>query len=229
MRVRILPSPAPYQETWDAMRAFTEARAADTPDEIWLVEHPPVFTLGLAGKAEHILDAHGIDIVESDRGGQVTYHGPGQVVAYVLLDLRRAGYFVKEYVQRMEQAVTALLRELGLPDACAKPGAPGVYVRWPRAWHGPGPSPELAKIAALGIKVRKGCTYHGVALNVAMDLDPFAWINPCGYAGLRTVDLASCGCRIGMEEARERLAQALSRALSPPAQAGRHLAEVAVE
>jgi len=198
------------------MRAFTEARTADTPDEIWLVEHPPVFTLGLAGKPEHILAAHDIEVVRTDRGGQVTYHGPGQVVAYVLLDLQRAGYFVKEYVRRVEQAVIDLLRELGIADACLKPGAPGVYVPWPRTGKtaaDAGPT-ELAKISALGIKVRNGRTYHGVALNVDMDLTPFTWINPCGYEGLRTVDLASCGCRIGMGEAGERLAQALARTLS---------------
>lgn len=216
MQVRVLPSPAAYQETWDAMRAFTEARTPDTPDEIWLVEHSPVYTLGQAGKPEHILAAHGIEVVNTDRGGQVTYHGPGQVVAYVLMDLRRVGYFVKEYVSRVEQAVIALLNELGLDDACIKPGAPGVYVPWPR----PGAESagtELAKIAALGIKVRNGCTYHGVSLNVAMDLTPFSWINPCGYAGLRTVDLASCGCVISMPEAGMRLAEALSRTLSAQA------------
>ena len=200
------------------MRAFTEARMADTPDEIWLVEHPPVFTLGLAGKAEHILAAHDIEVVQTDRGGQVTYHGPGQVVAYVLLDLQRTGYFVKEYVRRVEQAVIELLRGLGIADACLKPGAPGVYVPWPRTGNASGAEPEeLAKISALGIKVRNGRTYHGVALNVDMDLSPFTWINPCGYEGLRTVDLASCGCRIGMQEAGERLAQALARTLSAPA------------
>ncbi|WP_019937563.1 lipoyl(octanoyl) transferase LipB [Bordetella sp. FB-8] len=219
MQVRVLPSPAPYRETWEAMRAFTEARSVDTPDQIWLVEHPPVFTLGLAGKPEHILDAHGIEVVRTDRGGQVTYHGPGQVVAYVLLDLQRAGYFVKEYVRRVEQAVIDLLRELGIADACLKPGAPGVYVSWPRGRGGSVAATqptELAKISALGIKVRNGRTYHGVALNVDMDLAPFTWINPCGYEGLRTVDLAACGCRIGLREAGERLALTLERALSAP-------------
>ena len=219
MQVRVLPSPAPYRQIWEAMRAFTEARTADTPDEIWLVEHPPVFTLGLAGKPEHILAAHDIEVVQTDRGGQVTYHGPGQVVAYVLLDLQRAGYFVKEYVRRVEQAVIELLRELGIAEACLKPGAPGVYLPWPRPGDataaGAAPT-ELAKISALGIKVRNGRTYHRVALNADMDLTPFTWINPCGYEGLRTVDLASCGCRIGLGEAGERLAQALARTLSAP-------------
>lgn len=219
MQVRVLPSPAPYQQTWEAMRAFTEARMADTPDQIWLVEHPPVFTLGLAGKPEHVLAAHDVEVIRTDRGGQVTYHGPGQVVAYVLLDLQRAGYFVKEYVRRVEQAVIGLLGELGIADACLKPGAPGVYVPWPRtggpATEGAGRT-ELAKISALGIKVRNGRTYHGVALNVDMDLTPFTWINPCGYEGLRTVDLASCGCRIGVGEAGERLARALAHTLCAP-------------
>lgn len=213
MLIRWLPRPAEYQKTWDAMKAFTAERDPDTPDEIWLVEHPPVFTLGLAGKAEHVLAPHDVPVLKSDRGGQVTYHGPGQVVAYVLLDLKRAGYFVKEYVNRVEQAVIDLLADLGLPDARRKPAAPGVYVDWPRPAAGAAGESELAKISALGIKVHRGCTYHGVSLNVAMDLSPFTWINPCGYAGLRTVDLASCGCGIELEEAGNRLAQYLARAL----------------
>lgn len=212
---RWLPRPASYHQTWEAMKAFTASRTDDTPDEIWLVEHEPVFTLGLAGKTEHVLAPHDVPLVKSDRGGQVTYHGPGQVVAYVLLDLRRAGYFVKEYVQRVEQAVIDLLAELGLPDVTRKAGAPGVYVDWPRPQEGAAPVlTELAKISALGIKVHRHCTYHGVALNVAMDLTPFSWINPCGYVGLRTVDLASCGVRIGLEEAGDRLAQHLERSLT---------------
>ncbi|MBX6318432.1 lipoyl(octanoyl) transferase LipB [Pigmentiphaga sp.] len=220
MHIRWLQRPADYHETWEAMKSFTAARDADTADEIWLVEHPPVFTLGQAGKPEHVLAPHDVPVVKSDRGGQVTYHGPGQVVAYVLLDLKRAGYFVKEYVNRVEQAVIDLLAELGLPDAQRKPGAPGVYVNWPRASAPAAGASELAKISALGIKVHRGCTYHGVALNVAMDLAPFSWINPCGYAGLRTVDLASCGCAISLEEAGERLARRLERALVALPQSG---------
>ncbi|OVZ59298.1 octanoyltransferase [Pigmentiphaga sp. NML080357] len=219
MLIRWLPRPAEYQATWDAMKAFTAARGPDTPDEIWLVEHGPVFTLGQAGKPEHVLAPHDVPVVKSDRGGQVTYHGPGQVVAYVLLDLKRAGYFVKEYVVRVEQAVIDLLADLGLPDARRKPGAPGVYVDWPRSPASPEVS-ELAKISALGIKVHRGCTYHGVALNVAMDLSPFGWINPCGYVGLRTVDLASCGCKIGLEEAGNLLARYLERGLAAGSPAG---------
>ncbi len=188
------------------MRDFTEARTDATPDEMWLVEHAPVYTLGLAGKPEHLLNAGGIPVVQTDRGGQITYHGPGQVVIYVLRDLRRAGYFVREYVRRIEQAVIDTLADAGLPEAQRKDGAPGVYV----PWQG---TDELAKIAALGIKVRNGCTYHGVSLNVDMDLSPFLGINPCGYAGLRTVDMASCGVKWSLEEAGERLATHLQRVL----------------
>jgi lipoyl(octanoyl) transferase len=221
---RWLPRPAEYSQVWQAMKDFTAARTADTPDEIWLVEHSPVFTQGLAGKPEHLLAAHDIPLVQSDRGGQITYHGPGQVVAYVLLDLRRAGYFVKEYVSRVEQALIDVLAELGIADATRKAGAPGVYVPWPRpAVSMAGQLPELAKIAALGIKVHKGCTYHGLALNVDMDLAPFGWINPCGYAGLRTVDLAACGVRADLVDAGDRLARHLARVLQASTPAGRAL------
>lgn len=235
MLIRWLPRPSDYQTTWEAMRAFTAARTPDTPDELWLVEHSPVYTQGLAGKPEHLLVPSHIPVVQSDRGGQVTYHGPGQVVAYVLLDLRRAGYFVKEYVSRVEQALIDTLAEFGVHDAQRKAGAPGVYVPWPRPSAGlpetPGEHPggiadagpaaaahplELAKIAALGIKVHKHCTYHGLALNVAMDLSPFDGINPCGYAGLRTVDLAACGVQIDLVTAGDRLAAHLATQLLAP-------------
>lgn len=197
--VKWLPRPADYGETWAAMQAFTAARTACTPDEIWLCEHPPVYTLGQAGKAEHILDAGSIPVVHTDRGGQVTYHGPGQVVAYCLVDLRRAGLFVKDYVQLLEQAVMVTLGDLGLPEPCRLPGAPGVYVR-----QGDG---VPAKIAALGVKIRNGCTYHGVALNIDMNLAPFFGINPCGMADLRTTDLASCsGLSTTLTDAGDRLA-----------------------
>lgn len=173
---------ADYLPTLDAMRAFTAARTGDTPDEIWLVEHPPVFTQGLAGKAEHVLTPGDIPVVRTERGGQVTYHGPGQVVAYTLVDLRRHGLGVRDLVCRLEAAAI---------DACAaegvavvrKPGAPGLYRT--AADGSPGP-----KIASLGLKVTRGCSYHGIALNVAMDLEPFERINPCGYAGLQVTDLA---------------------------------------
>lgn len=201
------PRPAPYQPVWQAMQEFTRNRHADTLDEIWLTEHQPVYTLGQAGKPEHLLNTGTIPVVPTDRGGQVTYHGPGQVVAYVLFDLRRSGYFVKEYVHRVEQAVIDTLEQLGVPDAKREPGAPGVYVSLDDLGSRP------AKIAALGIKVRNGCTYHGVSLNIDMDLTPFDGINPCGYAGLRTVDVASCGVRIRLDEAGDRLAGQLARHL----------------
>lgn len=190
------------------MQAYTEGRDAQSPDVIWLVEHEPVYTLGQAGKPEHILNSGTIPVVRSNRGGQVTYHGPGQVIAYCLVDLRRAGLFVKEYVALLEDVTIHLLERLGVRGACLKPGAPGVYV--PMADCGG----ELAKIAALGIKVRKGCAYHGIALNVAMDLSPFLGINPCGYEGLRTVDLAACGITASVEQVGEMLAQDLAAAIA---------------
>lgn len=205
--VRWLPGPAAYQPVWQAMRDFTEARTADTPDELWLVEHLPVYTLGQAGKREHILNSAGLPVEQTDRGGQVTYHGPGQVTAYCLVDLRRLGLFVKEYVVALEDAALDTLAHFGIAQPCRKPGAPGVYV--------PLPDGELAKIAALGIKVRNGCTYHGMSLNVAMDLAPFLGINPCGYEGLRTVDLASCGVQASLRDVGEALADHLQRRLYP--------------
>lgn len=173
----------PYDTCFEAMQAFTAARQADTPDELWVVEHPPVFTLGQAGKPEHLLKRSAIPVIQVDRGGQITYHGPGQIVVYLLLDLRRRRLFVRDLVSRMEQAIIDTLAGFSIA-ADRKTGAPGVYV----AHQG-----EQAKIAALGIKVRNQCTYHGLALNVAMDLSPFLDINPCGYEGLVTVDMATLG------------------------------------
>ena len=175
----------PYVATWDAMRAFTAARSAATDDEIWLVEHPPVYTLGQAARVEHLLDTGGIEVVQTDRGGQVTFHGPGQAVAYVLLDIRRRRWMVRETVTRLEDAVIRTLARLGVVGV-RRPGAPGIYVGAPHPRAG-------AKISALGLKVRNGCTYHGVAINVDMDLQAFSGINPCGYAGLDTIDLARLG------------------------------------
>ena len=198
-----------YLPTYEAMQAFTAERADATADELWLCEHPPVFTLGLAGKAEHVLAPGDIPVVPTNRGGQVTYHGPGQVVAYPLVDLRRAGYFVKEYVYRLEEAVIRTLAHYGVTGHRVA-GAPGIYVRLddPHAHgaltgpaHAADPFRGLGKIAALGIKVSRHCTYHGVALNVAMDLQPFSRINPCGYAGLRTVDLSTIGVSTTRNEA----------------------------
>lgn len=179
----------PYETSFDAMRAFTASRTEATPDELWLVEHPPVFTLGQAGKPEHLLVADsGIPLVQIDRGGQITYHGPGQVVAYLLLDLRRRRLMVRELVTAIEAAAIETLAAYNLAGE-RKAGAPGIYVA-EDAQAGPHAG---AKIAALGLKIRNGCSYHGVSLNVAMDLRPFLAINPCGYAGLETVDMATLG------------------------------------
>lgn len=193
--------PAPYQQTYDAMREFTNHRTPDTCDEIWLCEHPPVYTLGLAGKPEHVLSPHDIPVVQTDRGGQVTYHGLGQVVAYILMDMGRKNYYVKDYVRRIEQAVMATLQSYGLQSFTVN-DAPGVYVRVDQqaaqqqpddVTHAMPTFSGLSKISALGIKVRNRCTYHGVSLNVKMDLQPFSWINPCGYEGLKTTDLFTMG------------------------------------
>lgn len=168
-----------YEATWRAMQDFTARRTEDTADEIWLLEHPPVYTQGQAGKPEHLIAETRIPVIPIDRGGQITYHGPGQIVAYVLVDLRRRGYGIRELVTRMEQAVIDLLAAHAIA-ASRQLGAPGVYV-------------GDAKIAALGLRVKRGCTYHGLALNVAMDLGPFAAINPCGFPGLAVTDCRSLG------------------------------------
>lgn len=188
-----------YVPTWRAMQDFTAQRAADTADELWLLEHPPVYTQGQAGRPEHLIAATDIPVVAIDRGGQITYHGPGQLVAYLLVDLRRRGYGVRELVGRMEQAVIDLLHGQGV-QAERQAGAPGVYVAG-------------AKIASLGLRVRHGCTYHGLALNVDMDLGPFAAINPCGYAGLAVTQCRDLGVMLSMPQAERALAQALQGAL----------------
>jgi lipoyl(octanoyl) transferase len=208
---------ADYPATWQAMRRFTLERGPDTPDELWLCEHPPVYTQGQAGRLDHVLDPRGIPVLQTDRGGQVTYHGPGQVVAYPLLDLRRLRIYVKEYVYRLETAVLQTLEGYGLTGQRV-PGAPGIYVSL-RPGGASGPRQDrfagLGKVAALGLKVSNHCTYHGVALNVAMDLEPFARINPCGYAGLATVDLATLGVATPVAEAGQRLASRLTAHLGP--------------
>lgn len=191
------------------MQAFTESRTPDTPDEVWLVEHEPVYTLGQASKPEHLLNPGNIPVVQTDRGGQVTYHGPGQVMAYILADLRRSGRYVKSMVHQIEEATIETLIIYGIPDACRKEGAPGVYVPL-RSGHA-GSQGELAKIAALGIKVRNGCTYHGMALNVEMDLSPFRGINPCGYAGLETVCMAQYGVTASWDDVAQTLSQQIVR------------------
>ena len=216
---------ADYAATYAAMQAFTAARGTDTPDALWICEHASVYTQGLAGKVDHLLQPGGIPVVQTDRGGQVTYHGPGQLVAYPLLDLRRAGYYVKEYVFRIEEAIIKTLAHFGVTGHRVR-GAPGIYVRLDApASHALlpenftsqqlGSDPDFGKVAALGIKVSRHCTYHGVALNVAMDLEPFGRINPCGYAGLKTVDLASLGVAASWGEAAEVLAQKLAAYLAP--------------
>ncbi len=204
------------------MLAFTRTRTAATPDELWLVEHDPVFTLGVAGRQEHVLDAGAIPVVRSERGGQVTYHGPGQVVAYPLVDLRRLRIYVKEYVYRLEQAALDVLASYGLTGHRVR-GAPGVFVRLSdpsgHAVLAPGdaadPFAGLGKVAALGIKVSGHCAYHGLAFNVAMQLEPFTRINPCGYAGLRTVDLATLGVAATWSDVAERLSSRLTELLAP--------------
>ena len=212
-----------YATAYAQMRAFAAARTAATPDELWLCQHPPVYTQGQAGQPEHVLAAGNIPVIPTDRGGQITYHGPGQVVAYPLVDLRRAGYFVKELVWRIEEAVLAVLASYRLTGHRVA-GAPGIYVRLhaapssPAALEAPHTPQQafagLGKIAALGLKVHQGCSYHGVALNVAMDLEPFSRINPCGYAGLPVTDLTACGVHTTCDEVATRLSEALLRQLS---------------
>jgi lipoyl(octanoyl) transferase len=221
-----------YASTVDAMRAFTETRGDATPDEIWLCEHASVYTQGVAGHPEHLLNPHDIPVLQTNRGGQVTYHGPGQVVAYPLVNLRRLGIFVKEYVYRLEHCLLKTLESFDVTGHRV-PGAPGIYVRLadpsghaaidprpPRERETVDTSAELAfdglgKIAALGIKVSRHCSYHGIALNVAMDLAPFGWINPCGYAGLQTIDLATLRVYTDWATVAERLGDRLASHLAP--------------
>ena len=230
MDIRILGR-TDYRATVRAMQDFTAERTDSTPDTLWICEHAPHYTQGLAGKSDHILNPGTIPVVPTNRGGQVTFHGPGQVVAYPLVDLRRAGYYVKEYVYRIEEAVIRTLAAYGVTGHRVA-GAPGIYVRLDdpgshallpqRPQHrdaaGAAPSPDftgLGKIAALGIKVSQHRTYHGVALNVAMDLAPYARINPCGYAGLATVDLSTIGVHTTWDEVAARLGHQLATRLSP--------------
>ena len=252
-----------YLPTWAAMQAYTAARSVKTDqnsgqigtqpaqnerNQLWICEHPAVYTQGLAGKAEHVLNPGNIPIVQTDRGGQVTFHGPGQVVAYPLVDLKAAGYYVKEYVYRVEEAVIRTLAYFGVTGHRVR-GAPGIYVRLDDPFSHArldmgaakvkGSDPNwgvdlvakrsgsdaqlgsdpmfsgLGKIAALGIKVSRHCTYHGVALNVAIDLEPFSRINPCGYAGLQTVDLRTIGVSVGWQEAADVFSQKLVSYLAP--------------
>ena len=193
-----------YETTWRAMQSFTNTRDADTPDEIWLTEHPPVYTLGLAGRREHLLRDNAIPVLKVDRGGQITYHGPGQLIAYTLFDLKRARLGVRDMVRRIEASVVQWLDSVGI-SAYGKGSAPGVYVATALG---------EAKIAALGLKVRNGCTYHGLAVNIAMDLAPFADIDPCGFPGLAVTQLAAFGIARSVETAGAELAPIMAAHLS---------------
>ena len=222
-----------YLPTYQAMQDFTAKRTEATPDELWICEHPALYTQGLAGKSDHILNPANIPVVQTNRGGQVTYHGPGQVVAYPLVDLKRAGYFVKEYVYKIEEALIRTLAHFGVTGHRVA-SAPGIYVRLddpfshaqlpqrPMKTTGEHPPVKaepnfsgLGKIAALGIKVSRNCTYHGLALNVAMDLEPYTRINPCGYSQLQTVDLSTIGVTVGWDDAAHVLSQKLVTYLAP--------------
>ena len=193
---------ADYLSMWQAMKDFTASRAQNTPDEIWLLQHPPVYTQGIAGKPEHLLHNDGIIVIRTDRGGQITYHGPGQIIAYLLLDMRRRKLGVRELVRKMEGAVVDLLRDYYI-DAEGQVDAPGVYV-------------DGAKIAALGLKIKNGYCYHGLALNVDMDLSPFAAINPCGYSGLRITQTRDLGVPDGLETLSSKLVDKLQARLLVP-------------
>lgn len=190
----------PYSEAWQAMQRFTAQRTQATPDEIWLLEHPPVFTQGQAGRAEHILAPGNIPVVQVDRGGQVTYHGPGQLMAYLLVDIARKKMGVRQLVSAIEQALVEALREWGI-DAAPRPDAPGVYV-------------GAAKIASLGLRIRRGCSFHGLALNIAMDMEPFSRINPCGYAGLPMTEVRAFSADARLDSVADDLLVSLCRQLS---------------
>ena len=191
-----------YEPTWHAMQAFTETRTGETSDELWIVEHPPVYTLGLAGKPEHLLQQTAIPLVKTDRGGQITYHGPGQLVVYLLMDLRRRDYGVRDMVRRIEQAIIDTLADYGI-EARGDVNAPGVYV-------------GARKIASLGLRIKNHATYHGLSLNVSMDLAPFGSINPCGYAGLEVTRMADLGVEATLAQVAERLIPHLETRLARP-------------
>jgi len=201
----------PYQQVWEAMHAFVAERRPDTPDELWVLQHEPVFTQGQAGKPEHILDAHGIPVVQSDRGGQVTYHGPGQLVVYFLIDIKRRHYGIRTLVDIIETAIVRLLADYGIQGEL-RTGAPGVYV-------------EGKKIAALGLRIRRGSSLHGLSLNIDMDLEPFTYINPCGYAGLEACSLADLLPARSSDlfaEAEQKLVTILQNGLQTGLQTGLH-------
>lgn len=186
-----------YEPTCEAMRQFTAERDQNTEDELWLLEHPQVFTLGLNGKDEHVLNTHDIPLVNTDRGGQVTFHGPGQLIVYTLIDLKRAKIGVREMISGLENSVVSMLNQLDI-DAKSRSDAPGVYV-------------EGRKIASLGLRVKRGACYHGLSLNVAMDLTPFSYINPCGYQGMEVIDLKSLACDLTMDQAKQYFVSAFNQ------------------
>lgn len=189
---------AEYEPVWRAMQAFTDSRDENSRDELWLLQHPPVFTQGQAGKAEHVLAPGDIPVIQVDRGGQVTYHGPGQIVAYPLVDIRRKGIGVREFVNRIEAAIIGVLASYGVKGE-RMAGAPGIYVNGD-------------KVASLGLRVRRGCTFHGLAFNIDMDLEPFQRINPCGYAGLQVTQLSALAS-VDIQEAQDRLVKGLAQQL----------------
>lgn len=193
----------PYEQTWQAMQSFTSQRNSDTPDEIWLVEHPPVFTQGLNGKTEHLLKTHPkIPLVQTDRGGQVTYHGPGQLIIYLMIDLKRAKIGAKDFVHRIENAIIAFLQDEYQLQAEARADAPGVYI-------------DHKKIASLGLKIKHFRSYHGIALNVDMDLTPFQWINPCGLAGMKMTQLSDYSRSINLGHVQQQVLKHLIQQLKP--------------
>ncbi|SBS26119.1 Octanoyltransferase [Marinomonas aquimarina] len=189
----------PYESTWEEMKNFTQARTKEDPDQIWLLEHPSVFTQGQAGKEEHLLDAGDIPVVQADRGGQVTYHGPGQLIAYIMIDLKRLGIGVRDLVTLIENSIVDVCQQHGI-ESYPKPDAPGVYVKG-------------MKISSLGLRVRRGCSFHGVALNVDMDLSPFLRINPCGYQGLQMIDMKRLQPNTNMAQVKVQLANVLAERL----------------
>lgn len=202
-----------YQDSWQEMIQFTNRRTIETRDELWVVEHPPVFTLGQAGKRSHILDAHGIEIVESDRGGQVTYHGPGQIVIYLLIDIKRLGFGARKLVSAIEDSIIACLAQYKIP-AFSKKEAPGVYVHKKDLPDSSSALSNDAKIAALGLRIRKGCSYHGLSLNFDMDLAPYAYINPCGYEGQAVCQVKDFNSQINKAKLIEKLVHELSNQLT---------------
>jgi len=199
-----------YEETWQAMKQFTDQRDANTADELWITEHDPIFTQGLNGKPEHILQTSNIPVIQIDRGGQITYHGPGQLVLYCLLNIQRLGFGVRTLVTIIEQSIVELLALYDI-DAFSRPDAPGVYVTLTSSGCNDVSTEQMAKIAALGLRIRKGCCYHGLSLNINMDLKPFSYINPCGFEGLAVTQMMELNSSITVEKAGKELAVILSQ------------------